>query len=132
MSLLDTIIRVNAKGNDIHRRLLMSSEAVCYLLKRKGETGTKWTVVQQITSGWDVKYNDYRAQMVLSIATSTANFEDLMAQTSYIAYGIPASGSVDVYSIDPDRRDVVPPTGESPFWKVYVTRDGKERFTIPS
>lgn len=132
MALLDTIIRVQAKGNDIRRRLLMSPEAVCYLLKRRGETGTKWTVVQHITSGWNVKFNDYRAQMVVSIATSTDNFEDLMAQTSFIAYGIPASGSVDVYSIDPDRRDVVPPTGESPFWKVYVTRDGKERFTIPS
>jgi hypothetical protein len=45
-----------------------------------------------------------------------------MSQTSYVAYGVENDGKLDLYSIDPDRRDVVPPNGSSVYWKVFATK----------
>lgn len=133
MALSDTIIRVNAKGNDIRRRLLMTDER-CFLLKRGKET-KRFTKIVEITEGWNVKFNGYRQQMGLEIATSTANFRNIVSQTSYIAYGSPrvvaaSTTEYDVYSILNEQIDVIPPTGSSPLWKFYLTREPQERFRI--
>ena len=133
MTLSDTIIRVNAKGNDIRRRLLLTTER-CFLLKRGKET-KRFTKIAELTEGWNVKFSGYRQQMGLEIATNDDSFDDIAAQTSYVAYGkprelAPSTTEYDVYSIVDRQLDVIPPTGSSPLWKFYLTREPTERFSI--
>ncbi len=128
MSLVDTIVRVSGRQNDIQRRLLMAEGSRCFLLKRAGET-SKFKSVAELTSGWVIEFNEYRAQFTLYYADTLGTFKDLIGQTSFIAFG--EGASLAVYSIDPDRRDVIEPTVENAMWKVYVTRVATERY-VPS
>lgn len=106
--------------------------ARCFLLKRSTDS-SKLTAVEELTEGWQTRFNEYRGQMALSVATLDAGFADLIAQASFFAYGVPdADGDLEVFSIDPDRRDVIAPNGTSPFWKVYGTKAPEERFTAPT
>lgn len=140
MALVDTITRVQAKGNDIKRRLLMSPGQRCFMLKRAGETKA-FTEVVELTSGWNIRWSEYRGQFVLEVAyvesdPSAPVFQNFVSQASHIACGVPVTiaqdtDALDVYITDPERRDIKPPTVDSPFWKLYLTRLGKERFIVP-
>jgi hypothetical protein len=70
--------------------------------------------------------------MTFKIATTDDAIDDLMSETSFVAYGVENDGKLDLYSIDPDRRDIVPPNGSSVYWKVFATKVASERFTIPA
>ena len=110
---------------------LRSGSQVCYLIKRSGQT-KRFSVVLELTTGWFASWDKFREAMALRVATSDASFADKLAQSSFVAYGTPdADDAIDVYEISPDKRDKVPPTETSPCWKVFVTRDDKERFTVP-
>lgn len=128
MALIDTIIRVQGRGNDLKRKILLDKGVRCFLLKGAGET-QRLEPVQELTRGWHVKFNEYRGALVLSIANSDIN-RDLIALTSYIAYGVPIGDKMDVYVIDPSRIDVYEPTVENPFWKLYGTKDSRRRYQI--
>src|SRR5687767_9702024 len=96
---------------------LRSSNAKVYLLKREGQT-KRFSVVLEVASGSFVSFDKFRDSMILSVATAAANFGDIQAQSSYIAYGEPdGAGSIDVYEISPEARDRIPPTETSPAWK---------------
>lgn len=131
MPLRDTVIRVKGKGKDVKRRLLFAGERLLFL-KPSGESGTRFTVVLEPTEGWLVTWNEYRGQMTVRYSTNATNFKDLIATVSHVGYGLPVGGKIDLYSIDPDRRDVVPPSANNSDWKVYVTRDAKSRYTLPT
>lgn len=107
-----------------------------FFLKRSGETGTKWTVVREITAkeGATTKYSDWRQQLVLTVATLDEDFADDAAQTSFWACGVgygTGEKTFDVYAVDPQRRDVVAPTANNAAWKFFLTRDPKEKFILP-
>lgn len=129
MALRDSKIRVLAKGNDIKRRLLDRNASRCFLLKRAGET-QRYTIIVELTKGWYTEYNEYRGQQVWTHATLDEAFTDQMAQMSRLAIGVPNGDQMPLYMVDPARRDVIPPTVSSPFWRAYLTYDPKERFTI--
>jgi len=132
MALVDTIARVQAKGNDIQRRLLMAPGNRCFLLKRGVET-KDFAVVKELTTGWKLRFSEFRGQPVLDYADTGTGFADEIAQASFIACGVPdGDDKIDVFSIDPERRDVVPPTVTNIFWKVYMVRMPEERFEIPA
>lgn len=128
-------IKALAKANDLKRRLLSAPQGLnkrCFLLDRAGET-KRFTIVAELLSGWKMYYNEFRGQMTLEHATLDPDFNDLYARMSWVAYGEPAGSGgniLDVYSTLPSREDVIAPTTDSPYWKVYLTRAAKERFTI--
>lgn len=114
------------------RGKFFDSNARVFLLKRGFQTERFEVVGAELTQDWWIEFDEYRGQMVLMYATLDAGFNDLIAQTSYVAYGAADStGQMEVYSIDPDRRDVVPPNGDSLFWKVFITKVPNERFPVP-
>lgn len=129
MALVDNIIRVQGKAADIKRKLLFESGLRCFLLKRGVESKTLTTVFE-LTEGWVMSYNNYRDQMELRIAAGS-EIADLLAQTSFIGYGVPdADGLLLIYGIDPSRRDLIPPSASSAVWKVYCVREPRERFEV--
>jgi hypothetical protein len=118
-------------GFDDIREEALPENSRLFLLKAAGQT-EKFTVVSEITNGWMIEPDEYRGQMTLFIATNEIGFENLFAQTSFVGYGVAdADGDIDVFSIEPDRRDVFPPSAISPLWKVYLTREASSRFRIP-
>lgn len=120
-----------AKKNDALRNALGRDGSRMFLLKRGGQT-ERFASVAEIVSGWQVKFSDYRQQMQFKVATTDADFADDIAQTSFIGYGVPDDdGEIEVFAINPDRRDVIAPTGSSVYWKVYAAKAANERFTIP-
>ena len=135
MALLRSAIRAEKKGNNIKRRLLLPPGYRMFLLKRGGET-KRFTVVLEVLAkdGGYAEYSDWRQQLAMYVATLDATFPDKVAQTSHFACGVGYgvdSKSFDVYVVDPQRRDVVAPTGNNRAWKFFLTRDPKEVFTLP-
>lgn len=108
----------------------LPSGSRCFLLKRGINSGSLSSVAE-LTSGWFVEFSEYRGQFKLLYATTDPQFADTIAQTSFIAYGVPDSDNeMDVFQIDDAQRDIVPPAGTNPNWKVYVGKVPNERFTI--
>lgn len=131
MGVLETVVGARIEGFNAQRGVFLDPLARCFLLKRAVQT-KRFAVVAEITNGWSVKFNEYRGQMKFRFAVVENTFADLIAQTSHIGYGV-ADGAdqIDIYAIDPERRDVIPPTVSSPLWKVYGSREPIERFLIP-
>ena len=126
------MVRIEAKGNDIDRRLLMRSGSRCFLLKRGKET-SQFVVIVELIKGWKVVYDNFRDQMTLIYADVAKTFGDQVAQASWIAFGVPNDDDkIDVYTISQDRRDVVPPVANDANWKLHMTYSPRDRFTIVS
>ncbi len=117
--------------NDSLRAAFLPTGSRCFLLKRAEFSGTRWTVVKELTNGWFVEFSEFRGQFKLLYATASPGFADEIAQTSFIACGVPnLSNELDVFSIEPSRRDVISPVGSNAQWKVYVDRAPLERFVL--
>lgn len=130
MALLDTIQRIQGKGNDIRRRVLLTTER-CFLLRPGGETSSL-AVITELTSGFWVRWSEFRQQTQFRYA-STEDMVDKFARTTHIAYGVPdSSAKIEVYVIEEPNRDIVAPTASSPFWKAYANKERSLRFTIPT
>src|ERR1043165_5628175 len=108
---------------------LRPSGSKLYLLKHSPDK-SKFTVVSQILSGWFCIFDkEFRDEMKVLISTA-ADIRDLTAQSSYIGYGVGASGDeLDVYKFE--NKDTTKLTATSPNWKIYCTRDSQYRFLIP-
>ena len=79
--------------------------------------------MRELTSGWYVEFSEYRNQFKLLAATLDPEFSDAIAAASYLAYGVPdAAGEIEVYHRDPERCDIIPPTGANAQWKVYYEK----------
>lgn len=134
MSLRESVIRAKAKGNDVKRRLLLPPGYRIFFLKRSGET-KRFTVVLEVAvgDGATTKYSDWRQQLVLTVNTLDEDFAAKAAQTSYWACGVgygDDNDTFDVYVVDPQRRDVVPPTANNAAWKFFLTREPRESFVL--
>jgi hypothetical protein len=130
MSELADIIEAKIEEFDALREVFFDEATRCFLLKENKNSGNLISVTE-LTGGWYIEWREYRDQSQLSYATLETAFADQIGQTSSVGYGIPdAENTLDVYLIDPERRDVVSPSGEEPFWKVYVRLDATRRFTI--
>lgn len=97
-----------------------------FLLKR-AEHSEKFAVVKEVTGGWFASFDkQFRDELKVSVATLDAAFADEIAQSSFLAYG--TASPLDVYQYG--KKDATAPNATSPSWKIYGTRDEKERFTI--
>lgn len=133
MPLRESVIKAKAKGNDVKRRLLLPPGYRIFFLKRAGET-KKFSIIREVTTGAATKYSDWRQQLVLTVNTLDATFDNDAAQTSYWACGVGYGDDkniFDVYVVDPQRRDVVPPTANNAAWKFFLTREPRESFVLP-
>lgn len=135
MSIAPELTEVKAEVADVLRDVFENEGARLLLLKRGGET-SKYALVQEITSGWRARFNEYRGQMGIRMATTADGFNDVIGQTSHFAYGVPQETEpgvfkIEVFAIDPEQRDITPPADRSYLWKIYGTKLRNERFTIP-
>lgn len=120
-----------AAGFDFLRRRKFPPATRLFLLKRD-EHSERLVLIVELTSAYYVEWEDVRGQMQFMYASLAAGFADQITRASFLAYGVPDSdGEIEVYAIDPDRRDVVPPSGTEPFWKVFAAKDVQERFIVP-
>lgn len=117
--------------NNALRAAFMPDGVRCFLLSSAENSGKKFEVVKELENGWLIEFSEYRQQFRLLYSTNDEDFADEIAQTSFIAYGVPdADGEIEVFSIDPEKRDVIPPTGTNPQWKVYVDKLPNRRFLV--
>lgn len=119
--------------NDSLRAAFQPNGVRCFLIKdgRGSGEGKRWTIVKELTGGWLIEFSEYRGQFKLLYATLDAGFNDEIAQSSYLAYGVPNnSGDIDVFFRDPERCDTIPPTGANAQWKVYYERSPEARFIV--
>ncbi len=128
MGLRDTIIGIKAVGKDIKRDLLFEGERLFFLESKPDSSG--YNLLLEPTSGWLVTWNDFRAQMVVKYSTIDPDFKNIIERMSAYGYGVPINDKVDVYEINPDQRDITPPSGNNSDWKIYGTRTGASRYTI--
>lgn len=129
MSETADIIEAQIEKFDALRETFCDENIRCFLLKRN-DAGTLEKIIE-LTAGWYFRWNEYRQQMRLAVATLDAGFTDAAAQTTLFGIGVPdADNQIDVYQTDDDRRDRVSPNGANPYWKFYVLRVKEERFTI--
>jgi hypothetical protein len=126
----DSIIAKAAGAFDKVRPGLLA-DARMFLLKRSGET-QRFTVIDEITSGFWSRWSSYREQSVFMWADASGEWLDKVAQTSHIGFGVPdADAKIDVFAISPDQRDRLAPSGANLIWKLYGIRAAAERFAIP-
>lgn len=130
MSEVTDIIESHIELFDELREALLIENYRIFLLSKAGQT-ERFVIVKELLKGWYIEFDKFRGQMLVSYAATEESFVDEISQTSFVAYGkADADGDFDVYAIDPDRRDVVSPNGENPFWKVFVTREPAMRFRV--
>ncbi len=100
-----------------------------FLLRRAGET-SQFTAIREVTSGYWVRWSDFRGQMQFRYA-GTTDVDDDFAIATHLAYGVPnGNDEIEVFEIDAESRDMVSPDGASPFRKYYANKLRHERYTI--
>lgn len=97
-----------------------------FFLKRAGQT-EKFSIVKEVVSGWYASFDkQFREELKASVATLDADFENVIAQSSFLGYG--STDLLDVYQFG--KKDAVSPNATSPSWKIFAARQEGMRFTI--
>lgn len=133
MGAREALIKAEIKTNDAETRIALDPRNTgfrAFFIERAVESKS-FAVVHEAITGYRFEYNGFRQMMVFFYATLLPEFPDLLARSTHMAAGVPnQDGQVDVYEIDPSRRDVVPPTADDPNWKLFLLRQPTERFTL--
>ena len=125
--LADNIQDLSDAFDDMREDLLPENSRLFFL--KRGQDKGSLEPVREIINGWLPEFDKFRGQMLINLAIGDVNFADDLSRTSFVGYGVPnASNELDVFDINPDRRDVVSPTPAEPIWKIFVTRKPEERF----
>lgn len=102
-----------------------------FLLKKEPHS-SRLVSIYEITIPFWSRWSTFREQTIFMWADSSDEWANRVAQTSFVGYGEPdTDGQIDVYSISPEQRDRVKPSGSNLIWKLYGVREGSLRFTIP-
>jgi hypothetical protein len=120
MSARDEIIQGITEAFDALRSEFFP-DATLELLKVSAGSNT-FEVVEEIDSGWFLKYSEYRQNFKLEIATTDESFRDTIAKVSDVRI------NGDVYNVA--QGDRVPPNGASLTWTLYCTRQQGARPNI--
>lgn len=118
------LIKKKDKEFEKLRTKLLPEGTVYYLIKPLGRTSS-FTIVLHLPNCFH-KFNSYREQTYVQIASNDAAIVDAIDEASDIAIGV--GTSLQVYQID--KRDVVPPDGARPWWELFCRYSG-ERFILP-
>lgn len=112
MTTRDEIIQEVALGFD-EIRAEFSPGATLELLKISSESDD-FLILADVESGWFIKYNEFRNQFKLQIASLDPDFKELMNEVESVR--------VDGYVYTVAAGDRIQPTGASLFWTVFCTR----------
>jgi hypothetical protein len=133
----DAIHSAKAGGLAIKQNALRDAFSLdgvrCFLLKRTGQSGTKYTNLLELTSGWRIKFDDNRAESGLFryAVVDIDAVRDIWAETSHIGYGVPnSSGEVEVYNFADGEKDRIDPDGSSVYFAGRVIRQPAERLAL--
>jgi hypothetical protein len=133
MGAREALIKAEIKTNDAETRIAhdpIKRGFRAIFLERAVES-KDFSVVHECPNGYRFEYNGFRMLMVFYYATLLPDIGDLIARSTFMAIGVPnVDGLIDVYEIDPTRRDVVPPDADDPNWKLFLMRKPTERFTL--
>lgn len=117
-----------ATKNDALRDAFAVDSIECYLLKRS-EYSQAFTLVETLTNGYRVKFDDNRSESGLfrHATTDIEGFSDLWAEATHIAYG--AANSIEVYEMIPEEKDAIDPDASSVYYSARIRRLANERYT---
>lgn len=109
-----------------------------FLLKRDGQSGTKYTNLGELTSGVRIQFDNNRAESGLFryAVVDIDSFRDTWAECSHVAYGVPnGSGEIEVYAwaSSPEtgvEKDRIDPDVSSIYFAGRIVRLPQERYTI--
>lgn len=104
-----------------------------FLLKRDGQSGTKYTSLGELTSGVRIQFDNNRAESGLFryAVADIDSFRDTWAETSHVAYGVPNDDDeIEVYAFADGEKDRIDPDVSSVYFAGRIVRQPKERYTI--
>lgn len=123
--------------NDALRDAFALDGVRCFLLKREGQTGTRYTSIAELTEGWRVKFDDNRADsgLLRCAVVDIDSFRDSWAECSLVAYGVPNDDDeIEIYEFASSdagvEKDKIDPDGSSVYFAGRIVRLPQERFTI--
>ena len=121
-----------AVKNDALRDAFALDGVRCFLLKRTGQSGTKYTNLLELTAGWRIKFDDNRAESGLFryATTDIDAVRDIWAECTHIAYGVPSSAEIEIYAFADGEKDRIDPDGSSVYFAGRIVRLPQERYTI--
>jgi len=120
-----------AQKNTILQQTRQLDGTRCFLLKREGQT-KRYEQNGELTSGYYVRFDDNRSEGGLFRYTTTdvATFRDTWAETHAIAYGVPASGLLEIYNFAEGEKDKIDPSLGSVYFAARLIRVPEQRHTI--
>lgn len=117
---LSSIIKAYGEAFDEERKAVAPTGTTAYLLVRTGQNDDSFRSLKQVTVHWLAVFSSFRAQMGLQIADEDTDIVTAITKCSDM--------SIDGYVYQVDRRDVMPPDSERPWWDLFGTKTG-ETFT---
>lgn len=132
MPLRTSLMRVQAKVNTLDSRLFLDYKKRGFrVIFLEGSIESKdLSPVFEPTSGFKMGYSSFRSMPTLGYATLDEDFVNVIARASYVAAGVPVAGKIDLFEIDPTRRDVIPPSANNPEWKFFLMPQANRRYTV--
>jgi len=132
----DAIVEAKTIGlglkNDALRNAFARDGVRCFLLKRDGKT-QRYESIVELTAGYRIKFDDNRAESGLfRYANPDESFRDNWSQCHAVAYGVPVSSVMEIYSFAQGEKDAIDPDGSSVYWAGRIVREEKLRYTIPT
>lgn len=101
-----------------------------FLLKHKPSSG-RYETGEEIAEHWHVEFLENSGEVKFSFAMLDENFPHIITAASFIAFGVPdADGDLEVFEIDPEKRDIAAPNGSNPCWTLIATKNKKERYNV--
>lgn len=122
-SLIDKLIKVNAKVFNINRRLYNPYSTLTFL-KEDGAL-VPFAEVAQVTAsssadapvGWYVDYDRWRQKIVVFVSTGDEDFSENLENSSHV--------SIDANVYEIEKADLGEPAGAEPYFKIPCRRTGQ-------
>lgn len=119
MSILDKIIDGQIKKFNALRKVFFPADTRCFVLKYEGVT-IGYISLKELTTGWNLKYSEFRGYFRLSFATHDQAFRNIIGVATHVAV------DGDIYEIE--QGENVPPKGTKPYWKIAARYIGGKKY----
>ena len=114
---LPEIIKAYGEAFDEERKAVAPQGTTAYLLVRTGQNNDTFRSILQLTGKWLAVFSVFRTQMGLQIGDNTSSVVTAIHKCSDMA--------IDGYVYEVDRRDVMPPDSERPWWDLFGSKTGE-------
>ncbi|HXG86529.1 MAG TPA: hypothetical protein VNI84_21100 [Pyrinomonadaceae bacterium] len=114
----DEMIDGAIEAFDGGREAIVDDLATVKLLVKNEFQSKSYRVLKTLTGGWFLYFSKYYSSFVLQVATRDPIFRKISSQVTHIAL-LDNGVSGTVYEIPPDRRQVVAPNGDIPYYEIF-------------